>query len=215
MLKPSSLRPRLAVCRHALDPAGVPQLAQDLLADPRAPLLNRLIELLFDPDSGIANRAADTLERITADTRLAENPSIDRALQRSKEALLGLLPEAQPIKLRWNLALVLPRLRLTRAEARRAAAILESWLNDRSSIVKTCALDGLAHLTAHDPTLRPQVLDLLRIHGRSGTPAMRARSRHLLARLEPSVNRALLGPRLRTARKPKSFGINAAEYDLD
>jgi hypothetical protein len=62
--------------------------------------------------------------------------------------------------------------------------VLESWLNDASSIVKTAALQGLADLTRHDPAALPGVLDLLRIQGRSGTPAMRARSRILLSKLE-------------------------------
>jgi hypothetical protein len=61
------------------------------------------------------------------------------------------------------------------------------WLEDESSsIVKTMALQGLADLAGHDPTLLPMVLDLLRLHGRSGTPAMRARSRLLLQQLEGS-----------------------------
>ncbi|HXR37847.1 MAG TPA: hypothetical protein VN776_02075, partial [Terracidiphilus sp.] len=76
------------------------------------------------------------------------------------------------------------RLPLTPPEARRAAATLQSWLGDSSSIVKTAALQGLADLSRRDPALLPAVLDLLRIHGRSGTAAMRARSRLLLKRLE-------------------------------
>jgi hypothetical protein len=39
-------------------------------------------------------------------------------------------------------------------------------------------------LTRQDPASLPAVLDLLRAAGRSGTPAMRARSRILLKRLE-------------------------------
>ena len=110
-----------------------------------------------------------------------------RILNQYKEALLGLLPDAGFIKLRWNLAFVLPRLALTVPEARRAAATLYTFLDDRSSIVKTAALQGLADLTRHDPDLLPAVLDLLRIQGRSGTPAMRARSRHLIKRLDPGA----------------------------
>jgi len=68
---------------------------------------------------------------------------------------------------------------------RRTAATLHAFLDDRSSIVKTAALQGLADLTRHNPGSLPAVLDLLRIQGRSGTPAMRARSRHLIQRLDP------------------------------
>jgi hypothetical protein len=141
----------------------------------------RLIELLWDDDPGVASRAADALERAYHDP----SPTMRRIVGEFKEALIGLLPEARYIKLRWNLAFTIPRLSLTVTEARRVAATLETYLDDRSSIVKTAALQGLADLTRHDPASLPAVLDLLRIHGRSGTPAMRARSRHLLKRLVP------------------------------
>jgi len=45
-------------------------------------------------------------------------------------------------------------------------------------------LHGLADLTLRDPSLRPNVIELLQVIGRSGTPAMRARTRLLLARFE-------------------------------
>ena len=86
--------------------------------------------------------------------------------------------------MRWNLALVIPRLKLTLPECRRIAEVLQTYLDDPSSIVKTAALHGMADLTRQDPQLLPAVLDLLRVAGRSGTPAMRARSRILLKELE-------------------------------
>jgi hypothetical protein len=102
-----------------------------------------------------------------------------------KTALLGLLPEATENKLRWHLALVIPRLALGRTECRRAATVLQSWLEDgSSSIVKTMAMQGLVDLTLQAPSLKPEVVDLLRILSRSGTPAMRARGRLLLFKLE-------------------------------
>ena len=45
-------------------------------------------------------------------------------------------------------------------------------------------MHGLADLTRYDPSLLPEVIDLLRILSRSGTPAMRARGRILLGKLE-------------------------------
>lgn len=181
MVPQADLRSQLAVGRHALDPARVPEIAALIQARPaKAP---RLLELLWDDEPGVANRAADVLERISR----TPSPALRRVLDDFKEALLGLLPDARFIKLRWNLAFSIPRLPLTPAEARRAAAILNTYLDDKSSIVKTAALQGMADLTRHDPDSLPDVLDLLRLHGRSGTPAMRARSRHLLQRLDPDL----------------------------
>ncbi|MGD0737467.1 MAG: hypothetical protein ABR976_20240 [Terracidiphilus sp.] len=178
----TNLRALIAQGKHALSLGRVPEVVTLIETKPR--LAAELIELLWDNDPGVSQRAADVLERITA--RISHQPSAQLAniLAASKESLLGLLSEAQLKKLRWNLALTIGRLPLTAPERRRTAAALYTYLEDPSSIVKTAALQGLADLTRHDPSLLPSVLDLLRIHGRSGTPAMRARSRILLKRLE-------------------------------
>jgi hypothetical protein len=94
------------------------------------------------------------------------------------------MAEADEHKLRWNLALTIGRLPLTAPEAQRTASILRGWLDDKSSIVKTAAMQGLTDLTRRDPTLNAEVLDTLRVLSRSGTPAMRARGRILLKQME-------------------------------
>jgi len=137
-----------------------------------------LVECLWDEDPGVANRAADALEHVSRDL-----PALLRPWSAS---LLGLLSEAVESRLRWNLVQIIPRLALKGPEVERAAEQLESCLEDRSSIVKTSAMQGLADLARRDRSMLPQVLDLLRIHTRSGTPAMRARGRKLLKILEPA-----------------------------
>ena len=174
MPKREIIRSMLTEGRGRLSRGRAAEVADIVLAQPKE--ASRLIECLWDEDPGIVNRAADALERASRDL-----PSI---LESWKAPLLGLLPEAAQNKLRWNLALIVPRLALTVPESRRAAATLQTWLEDRSSIVKTCAMQGLTELAGQNPSLRPEVLDLLRILSRSGTPAMRARGRILLRRLE-------------------------------
>ena len=157
-----------------LDPGRVWEVVE--LVESRSGKLAQLIDCLFDEDSAIASRAADALERITR-----ERP---RQAQRWKDVLIGIAAETTEKKVRWNLALTIPRLKLTIPECRRIAEVLKTWLDDPSSIVKTCALHGLADLTRQNPDSLSDVLDLLRIAGRSGTPAMRARSRILLKAIE-------------------------------
>jgi len=146
------------------------------LVDGRAARLAQLVECMWDDDAGVASRAADVLERVTRNR--------PRQAQRWKSSLLGLMAETTEKKVRWNLALTVPRLKLTIPECLRVASVLHSYLDDRSSIVKTAALHGLADLTRQDPGSTPLVIDLLRTAGRSGTPAMRARSRILLKAFE-------------------------------
>jgi hypothetical protein len=172
------LRAELAVGPHAFHPGRVPEIAEWIGELPRR--IPSLIELLWDDDPGIASRAADVLERIS---RWA-SPALMRAILEFKEPLIGLLAETARPKVRWNLALTLPRLTLTVPECRRMAETLNGFLDDKSSIVKTAALHGLADLTRQDASLRPGVEDLLRLAERSGTPAMRARSRILLKAME-------------------------------
>ena len=140
-----------------------------------SPSFEQLIECLWEDDPGVVNRASDAIERITR-----THPAL---LQPWKAALLGLLSEAAQAKLRWNLALVVPRCKLSRSEAERAAAVLESWLEDKSSIVKACALQGLFELLPYNPAAQLELVELLRLNSRTGTPAVRARGRILLKKL--------------------------------
>jgi hypothetical protein len=172
----------LAAGRNRLNIGRADEVAAMVSAQPKK--ASRLIECLWDEDPGVVNRAADAIEKLSR--------SLPAVLESWKAPLLGLLAEATENKLRWNLAVIVPRLRLTIPECRRVAAALQSYLEDESSIVKTCAMQGLAELTRQDPSLLEEVLDLLRILSRSGTPAMRARGRILLRKLEapnPSLAR--------------------------
>ncbi|WP_180539099.1 hypothetical protein [Nevskia soli] len=135
-----------------------------------------LIECLWDVDACVSMRAADALEKVSR-----ENVA---RLQPYKGALFDLFAEAKQKEIRWHLALIIPRMLLSTAEFLRAAEILESYLEDRSSIVKTFAMQGLADLALRHTSLLPRVLDLIRTLTRTGTPAMRARGRILLKQLE-------------------------------
>ncbi len=174
MVSSESIHSMLASGRHRLAIGRTAEVVNLVRAHPKK--ASQLIKCLWDENPSAAMRAADALEKLTR-----SNPSL---LHSWKAPLLGLLSEATENKLRWCLAITIPRLELTAPECRRAAETLQSWLEDSSSIVKTCALQGLADLTRQDPSLRSLVVDLSRIHGRAGTAAMRARSRILLHRLE-------------------------------
>ena len=174
MAKQAEIRALLADARNRIGPGHAYDAAMLVLENPR--LVRQLIECLWDEDEGVAGRAADALETVAAE--------LPATVARYKDALLGLLVEARSIKLRWHLGLIVTGLKLTRPECRRVAEVLNGWLDDPSSIVKTCAMQGLAELTLQDPSLKDEVLDLLRILTRSGTPAMRARGRILIQQIE-------------------------------
>jgi hypothetical protein len=178
MAKTGSIRAMLGEGKSRISVGRAEEVAALVLAHPAK--LSQLMPCLWDNDRGVVNRAAHALERITRDAM----PVFGPMLASWRSALLGLLDGATENKLRWHLALIIPRLKLDRSECRRAAAALQSWLQDGSSIVKTMAMQGLVDLTLQDLSLLPEVLDLVRILGGSGTPAMRARGRLLLLKLE-------------------------------
>ena len=135
-----------------------------------------LIAGLWSEDPLVRMRAADATEKVTRSNR--------ELLQPYKKELLGLMAEAEGQELRWHLAVMVPRLLLDAKERKHATSLLNSYLEDRSSIVKTFALQGLADLAQDDPSIRTKVLEILREATRNGTPAMKARSRKLLFLLE-------------------------------
>jgi len=101
-----------------------------------------------------------------------------------RKELLGLLGETMEQELRWHLAVMVPRLRLNANQRQSAMSLLSGYMQDRSSIVKTYALQGLADIAQDDADIRSTVIEILREARRNGTPAMKARSRRLLHDLE-------------------------------
>ena len=139
-------------------------------------LFPKLVAGLWSPNPLVRMRAADAVEKLTR-----TKPTL---LSEHKKELLGLMQETGQQELRWHLAAMTPRFSLTRNERQRVAAILHTYLEDRSSIVKTFALQALADLARQQRSMRAEVVERLRESARSGTAAMRARSRKLLAQFE-------------------------------
>jgi hypothetical protein len=134
-----------------------------------------LIVGLWSKDVLIRMRAADAAEKVSQ-----RSPEL---LAPYRKELLGLLRETKEQELRWHLAVMVPRLALNSNQRQRAKSLLNRYLQDRSSIVKTFALQGLADLARNDASIRDAVIEILREARRSGTPAMKARSRKLLHEL--------------------------------
>jgi HEAT repeat protein len=134
-----------------------------------------LFECLFDDDPVVRMRAADAVEKVTR-----EGPQL---LQPWKRPLLETVAARKEKEVRWHVAQLLPRLKLSAAEREMAVAILTGYLADESSIVKTFGMQALADLAEQDTSLLDQVVPLIERLSKTGTPAMRSRGRRLLARM--------------------------------
>jgi hypothetical protein len=150
------------------------QVATLVRSNPR--LFPHLMQGLWSEDPLIRMRAADAAEKVTRNS--------PQLLAPYRKELLGLMAESTQQELRWHLAVMVPRLPLNSRERRLAASLLSDYGNDRSSIVRTFALQGLADLAKNDPGIQPAVIEILREATRNGTPAMKARSRKLLRQFQ-------------------------------
>ncbi len=134
-----------------------------------------LVEGMRDEDQLVRMRAADAAEKVSA--------HLPELLQPHKRTLLALAASTAQQEVRWHLALMLPRLRLGKADRAKAVAILRSYLSDKSRIVVVSAMEGLAAFAEQWPALRQDVIATVRRLMRNGGPAVRSRGKKLLRRL--------------------------------
>ncbi|HMV18559.1 MAG TPA: hypothetical protein PLN96_17725 [Zoogloea sp.] len=151
----------------------VADAVEAVLTDPA--LLATLFEGMQRPDPVLRMRCADAAEKISARQPQWLLPFRDQLLD-------GLAADPQQ-EIRWHVAPMLLRLPLSTAEADRVYAILVGYTADPSRIVRTEAMQALADLARRHPRFTDEVRRLLTALAASGTPAMQARGRRLLARL--------------------------------
>jgi hypothetical protein len=149
------------------------EVVAEVLAHPAR--FRHVFDGLASDDPVVRLRAADAVEKITV-----RRPEL---LRRFKRRLLAVAGSADQQEVRWHAALMIPRLELTAKERAVAVDILFDYLRDRSSIVKTFAMQGLSDLASNDSALRAKILPLLEELTEIGTPAMRARGRKILQHL--------------------------------
>ena len=138
-------------------------------------LFDVLISGMTLDDPLVRMRCADATEKVTV-----VHPEYLRPYKRT---LIEDLSRTEQKEVRWHVAAMLARLPLTTKEQDRVIEILLTYTNDRSSIVKTIAMQSLADLAMLDGKLRPLVRRHIEELIVIGTPAMRARGKHLLAEL--------------------------------
>lgn len=167
------------------------EVVADVLKHPQ--LFGDVVAGLLDTEPGVRMRAADAVEKITR-----RHPEL---LQPYKQDCLTVFTGIDQKEVRWHLAQILPRLRLTTKERQRVFEILESFLDDDSRIVKTFAMQGLADLAAMDHVYQPRVRQIVEALMASGIPALQSRGKKLLPTLTGERPRVPLN---RTRRKRRT-----------
>ena len=158
------------------------EVVAEVLADPA--LFDAVFSGVFSANPIIRMRSADAIEKISA-----RRPEY---LLPYKNLLVERVARSDQEEVRWHVAQMLPRIAWTRDERQQAFGVLLDYLNDHSSIVKTCAMQALADLARQEPEMRPAALVHFRELAVSGTPAMKSRGRKLLAELENPMQEGVL-----------------------
>ncbi len=139
-------------------------------------LFKELVSGLFDPDPIVRMRAADVMEKLSAD-----DPGM---LQPFKSKLVGLAQQSRQQELRWHLAQMVPRLDLTPQETNTVTDIFVNYLTDDSKIVVTFAMQALSDLAKKKGSVSTRVLGAIEKLTQTGSPAIQARGKKLLPSLK-------------------------------
>ena len=150
------------------------EVAQQIAKNPK--LFAEVLAATLDDDPVIGMRASDAIEKASAIC-----PAL---LQPHKRLILSKIASIPQQEVRWHVALILPRLKLTTKEGDHAISVLFDYLEDKSSIVKTFAMQALSDFALSDTRLRKRILPVLEFLTENGTAAMRARGRKLLPKLK-------------------------------
>jgi HEAT repeat protein len=138
-----------------------------------------LFEVLFDglavDDPLIRMRAADAIEKISAD-----QPALLRPF---KKEIIRRAGESRQQEVRWHMAQIIVRPAWTTREKDQVVEILFDYLDDNSKIVVTFALQALSDFAAQDKKLQPRVVEVLKELTATGSPAIKNRGRKLLEKL--------------------------------
>jgi hypothetical protein len=109
---------------------------------------DKLFAYLFDADRLIIMRAADAIEKISA-----INPSY---ILPHKNALVKLLSNAENKELKWHLAQIISRIKLSKLDIGKVWPVLYNWAANKkeSRIVRVHSLQAMYNLLKLHPTLK-------------------------------------------------------------
>lgn len=138
-------------------------------------LAKYVVSLLWEEDPIVRSRAAHALKTATL-----SGPSIT---QPYKAELIQKMSPIEQWEVREQFCIIITKLELDSDDYARCLSIFKDYLNDKSSIVRTCAMQGMSDLAEKSNSIKADVLPVLTELTENGSAAMRARGRKLLKKL--------------------------------
>lgn len=140
-------------------------------------LFDELFNGLYHANDVVRMRSADAIEKISR-----TNPEL---LKPYKTKIINDISKSLQQELRWHLAQIFPRLKLTDKQKQQVVSTLLSYFKDDNSIiVKTFSLQALFDLSINDDPLNKTVLLLAKQACKTGKPALQSRAKKLLSKLD-------------------------------
>jgi len=139
-------------------------------------LFEDVVNAIFTDDAGTRMRASDAIEKITR-----EHPEW---LKPYKKRFLNDIVNIEQKEVRWHTAQVLPRLNLTILEREKVYKLMLQYLDDKSSIVRTFAMQALTDIAIQESKYVNKVRKLIKSLMKNGSPAMKSRGKKLMIILE-------------------------------
>ena len=150
------------------------EVVKQVISDPK--LIGDVVKAIIEGNPGVKMRASDALEKITRD-----NPEW---LKPFKGQILTKVVSIKQKEVRWHIAQILPRLNLNKNERELVYEVMQSYLNDESSIVRTFAMQALTDIAMQDRSYTNKVRDQVKRLIQEGSPAMKSRGKKLLVVLD-------------------------------
>lgn len=140
---------------------------------------DELFSLVFHHERPLVMRAVDAVEKITV-----KHPEF---LIPHKAQLMSVLKSADHKELKWHIAQLVPRLKLSKGELEDVRHIFSYWVlnKNESKIVRVNALQGLFDLTRKYPEVKEDLLHAIAATEHERVPSIEARIRKLKKLLVP------------------------------
>jgi len=142
-----------------------------------ASLFETVFRGLYDSDPIVRMRSADVIEKVTQ-TR----PGL---LFSHKKEIISILQNETQQEVCWHIAQMVPRLKYSLEEEKEIVDGLNKYLSHKSKIVRVSALEALTDLAGNNRAIVKEVINTIRLHVKTGSPAIQSRGRKLLKRLNP------------------------------
>ena len=139
-------------------------------------LFKEVFKGLYHDDPVVRMRSADVAEKVTK-----KNPEL---LTGFEKAIIEELSQIEQQEVCWHIALILPRLSYSRSQEKEIFETLKRYLFHKSKIVNVNAMEALTMLALKNNSMKQGVKNIIKSKVASGSPALKARGRKLLKRLD-------------------------------